>query len=54
MEALKDQGPVQPHISKQKGAEGHHGTLRRGRSHTIKPLCTQPLLWDPHCSTIYI
>lgn len=39
MGALKDKDPVQPHISKQEGAEGHHRTLRRGASHTIKPLC---------------
>lgn len=40
MRALKDQGPVQPHISKQEGTEGHHRTLRRGASLTIKSLGT--------------
>lgn len=39
---------MQLHIFKQEGAEGHHRVLRKGKSHIIKPLCTQPLLWDPH------
>lgn len=44
MGSLKDQGPVQLHISKHEGAEGHHRTLRRGASHIIKPLYTQPFV----------